>query len=196
LGGANNLGVVFKIAPAGKLTVLYSFDGTNGGEPLGPLVQGSDGNFYGTTASGGSGTGVVFKVTPTGALTVLHPLNGTTHGGLPESGVVQATDGNFYGVSTSGGMSTNCNGCGTIFRVTATGNYQVLYDFDNITGASPFDLLQHTNGLLYGGTYSGGTDSDKRKVGQELKVQRIFRFGMNDAKYLAGNTVNSYEEYC
>jgi uncharacterized repeat protein (TIGR03803 family) len=71
--GGTNGGVVFRITPAGKLTVLYNFDSTHGQFPFGPLVQGSDGNFYGTTVEGGSAnSGVVLKITPAGKLTVLH----------------------------------------------------------------------------------------------------------------------------
>ena len=73
---------------------------------------------------------------------------------------MQATDGNFYGVAAQGGNSSNCGsvGCGTIFRISPQGAFSVLYNFDRPTGASPFcTLLQHTNGILYGDTYSGGT---------------------------------------
>jgi len=106
-----NLGTVFKITPAGKITGLYSFDSTHGYSPLGPLAQGSDGNFYGTTEFGGTGLasgGVVFKITPAGALTVLHnfcSLAGCADGATPVSGLVVATDGNLYGTTTKGGSN-------------------------------------------------------------------------------------------
>ena len=154
-------GSIFKITAAGKPTVLYSFDNTHGEFPIGPLVQGNDGNFYGTALDGGAfGYGVVFKLTPAGKLTVLHNMNGTTDGGIPYAGLVQATDGNFYGANeSSGATSTNCpNGCGTVFKITAKGAFSVIYNFDLTTGQGPLTtLLQHTNGLLYGTTQSGGT---------------------------------------
>ena len=160
-GGASGQGTIIKISPTGKFTVLYTFDGTHGSLPLGLLVQGKDGNFYGTTVSGGANNnGVVFKMTPAGKLTVLHNMNGTTDGGTPFAGLVQATDGNFYGANTaSGAVSTNCpNGCGTVFRITPTGTFSVIYNFDQTTGQLPYTtLFQHTNGLLYGTTQSGGT---------------------------------------
>ena len=162
-GGANpNYGVVYKITASGKLTVIYNFDGTHGGQPFGPLVQGNDGNFYGTTTSFGSkGAGVVFKITPAGKLTVLHNINGTTDGTEPLAGLVQATDGNFYGSTIQGGNSTNCSGgCGTIFMISPIKPYpyKVLYNFDGTTGQSPqVTLIQHTNGTLYGDTQEGGT---------------------------------------
>ncbi len=156
--GGNNgsdAGVVFRITPAGKLTVLYNFDGgTHGGLPFGPLVQGSDGNFYGTTLSSTGPTGVVFKITSTGTFTVLHTMNGTTDGENPYAGLVQATDGNFYGVNSGGGSQ----GVGTIFKMSPKGSYSVLYNFDGTTGSTPdVTPVQHTNGVVYGDTRSGGT---------------------------------------
>src|ERR1019366_311443 len=70
VGGANNVGSVFKITTSGTLTTLHSFNGTDGREPSGWLVQGSDGNFYGTTSMGGAlGLGgTIFKITPSGTL--------------------------------------------------------------------------------------------------------------------------------
>jgi uncharacterized repeat protein (TIGR03803 family) len=157
VGGANtSYGEVFKVTASGQLTVIYSFDGTHGGEPYGPLVQGSDGNFYGTTLVGGSiGYGEVFRITAAGKLTVLHNLNGNTDGDQPFGGLVQATDGNFYGTTEVGGL-----GYGTIFQVNPTPPYpyKVIYNFDGNTAANPLvTLTQHTNGILYGDTLDGGT---------------------------------------
>jgi uncharacterized repeat protein (TIGR03803 family) len=150
-------GTVYKITPVGKLTVLYNFDTTHGSGPFGPLVQGGDGNFYGATSSGGTkGGGVVFSITGTGKLTVLHNINGTTDGADPRAGLVQATDGNLYGVNITGGSAN----LGTIFSISPIKPYpyKVLYNFDGTTGANPqVTLLQHTNGILYGDTYTGGT---------------------------------------
>jgi uncharacterized repeat protein (TIGR03803 family) len=156
--GGNNgsdAGVIFRITLAGKLTVLYNFDGgTHGGLPFGPLVQGDDGNFYGTTLSSTGPTGVVFKITPTGTFTVLHTMNGTTDGEFPYAGLVQATDGNFYGVNSGGGS----HGVGTIFKISPKGSYSVLYNFDGTTGSTPdVTPFQHTNGVVYGDTDLGGT---------------------------------------
>jgi uncharacterized repeat protein (TIGR03803 family) len=125
------------------------------------MVQGSDGNFYGTTTSGGStGGGVVFKITPAGKLTVLHNLNGTTDGRSPYGGLVLGNDGNFYGANAYGGtVNSSCsNGCGTFFKITSKGAYSVLYDFDSTTGATPETTpFQHTSGVVYGDTDVGGT---------------------------------------
>jgi uncharacterized repeat protein (TIGR03803 family) len=148
---------VYKIKPSGKLTVIYNFDFTHGYGPISPLVQGSDGNFYGTTFLGGSKrSGVIFKVTPTGKLTVLHNINGTTEGRSPAAGLALATDGKFYGVNYTNGTKFE----GTMFRISPKKPYpyKVLYTFDLTTGANPeTTLLQHTNGILYGDTQIGGT---------------------------------------
>jgi uncharacterized repeat protein (TIGR03803 family) len=163
-GGTSNAGVVFRLIPATrKLTVLYNFDGTHGAGPAGPLVQATDGNFYGTTTGGGtSNAGVVFKITPTGSLTVLHNMNGTTDGGSPWAGLVLASDTNVYGAAATGGDLTcnNGEGCGTLFKITPppTSTFSVLHNFEVTTGISPYVTpLQRTKGTVYGDTELGGT---------------------------------------
>jgi uncharacterized repeat protein (TIGR03803 family) len=150
-------GTVFKMTPAGKVTFIYEFDKTHGAGPIGPVIQGTNGNFYGTTSEGGtSGFGVVFKLTSAGVLTVLHNFNGTD-GKTPDAGLVQANDGNFYGVASAGGTL----GFGTIFKITSTGTFKVLYNFEKTHGATPeVTLFQHTNGILYGDTDRGGPNND------------------------------------
>jgi uncharacterized repeat protein (TIGR03803 family) len=102
-GGANGLGMVFKITPAGTFTTLHSFDDTDGSKPQAELVQATDGNLYGTTSSGGAnGQGTVFKITPAGTFTTLHSFD-ETDGAMPEAALVQGTDGNLYGTSGYGG---------------------------------------------------------------------------------------------
>jgi len=116
-GGVNGFGTVFKINTGGMLTSLYSFTaGEDGANPYAGLVRGSDGNFYGTTQSGGTngGVGTVFKMTPQGALTSLYSFTGGNDGANPEASLVQGRDGNFYGTTVSGGQ----DGAGTVFRLT------------------------------------------------------------------------------
>jgi uncharacterized repeat protein (TIGR03803 family) len=149
---SNTCGTVFKMSATGHVTFLHQFVQTDGAGPIGPVTQGSDGNFYGTTSEGGTGKlGVVFKMTSKGALTVLHSFAGTD-GQNPDGGVVQASDGNFYGTTSAGGTM----GHGTIFKVTSAGAFSRLYDFDNTHGGTPeVTMVQHTNGILYGDTYTG-----------------------------------------
>src|SRR5208282_3285952 len=90
-------------AQAQTLTTLHSFDGTDGASPYATLVQGFDGNLYGTTYSGGaSNNGTVFKITTGGALTTLHSFSGTD-GANPIAALVQANDGYLYGTTFGGG---------------------------------------------------------------------------------------------
>ena len=109
-GGTNGAGTVFKISTNGALTSLYSFTGGNdGGYPDAGLVQGSDGNFYGTTYYGGGRTtlrGTVFKISTNGALTSLYSFTGGNDGGYPDAGLVQGSDGNFYGTTVPAAART------------------------------------------------------------------------------------------
>ena len=175
-GGASHAcldgcGTVFEITPAGKLTTLYSFDGTDGSEPYAGLVQGTNGDFYGTTESGGAsdacsgGCGTVFKITPAGKLTTLHSFDGTD-GSEPYAGLVQATNGNFYGTTVYGGANMTCygGGCGAIFEITPAGKFTTLYSFCSQTnctdGANPYaGLVQATDGTFYETTGTGGAYS-------------------------------------
>ena len=118
----NLLGIVAAIITVGCITVsaqtlttLHSFNGGDGRSPEATLVQGSDGNFYGTTALGGAhAKGTVFRIDPTGSLTTLHSFSGSPgDGAVPVAGLVQGTDGNFYGTTALGGA----HGAGTVFNL-------------------------------------------------------------------------------
>jgi uncharacterized repeat protein (TIGR03803 family) len=154
-GGSNVFyGTVFKITPTGTLTTLYSFCSqsgcTDGSNPMAALVQASNGNFYGTTSTGGAnGGGTVFKITPSGKLTTLHSFNSTDY---PTARLVQATDGNFYGTTSGGGA----NGYGTVFKMTPSGTLTTLHSFDGTDGGLPLrGLVQASNGNFYGTTGGG-----------------------------------------
>lgn len=157
-GGTSDDGTVFKITPGGTETVLHAFakSGSDGEIPYAGLIQGSDGNFYGTTYFGGSGGyGTIFKVTPSGTETVLYSFAGGSDGEHPYAGVIQGSDGNFYGTTYFGGTSGN----GTVFRVTPSGSETVLYTFagGSTDGANPeAGLIQGSDGNFYGNTYLGG----------------------------------------
>jgi uncharacterized repeat protein (TIGR03803 family) len=176
--GLTGCGTVFKITPSGMLTTLYSFcsqtECADGSGPRAALVQGTDGNFYGTTEAGGANTnsectegcGTVFKITPSGTLTTLYSFcsdTGCTDGYGPLAGLIEGTDGNFYGTTEMGGANTNSEcteGCGTIFKITPSGTLSTLHSFDGTDGYLPIaGLVQDTNGEFYGTTYSGGLAS-------------------------------------
>jgi uncharacterized repeat protein (TIGR03803 family) len=160
-GGTGKSGTVFVInpnapLPTSPLTNIYSFTGGNdGGGPLAGLVQGSDGNFYGTTAFGGVGNlGTVFRINTNGALTTLYSFNGGNDGANPYAGLVQGSDGYFYGTTQSGGTN---GGEGTIFKISSTGDYSSLYSFSGNDGSNPQSgLVQGSDGSFYGTTVSGG----------------------------------------
>jgi uncharacterized repeat protein (TIGR03803 family) len=171
-GGANGTGTVFKAVTDGTVagttvTTLHPFAaapaGTNadGAQPLGSLVQGSDGNFYGTTLSGGSvSEGTIFKITSVGGFTTLYSFTFSNY--AVRGGLIQASDGNFYG--TSG--SDNNVGRGTVFKVVTNGTaagttVTTLYQFGNPPdGGAPADkLFEGSDGNFYGTTESGGLGS-------------------------------------
>ena len=112
---AYNWGTVFEITPGGTLTTVHEFNGGDGGHPEGTLIQGTDGNLYGTTTVGGANRyGTIFQISPAGVLTTLHSFGLGDGGSEPVAGLVQGTDGNFYGTTSSGGTSTG----GTIFQLS------------------------------------------------------------------------------
>jgi uncharacterized repeat protein (TIGR03803 family) len=177
LGGAQDKGTVFRITPAGSLTTLYSFCSvggsscTDGAEPFGGLVQGSDGNLYGTTEYGGSSTytfyaGTVFRLTPAGVFATLHSFctaaDSCPDGEAPASALVEASDGNFYGTTISGGSSGQAEGAGTAFRITPSGTLTTLHIFcessgDCADGANTSGLNLGSDGNLYGATSTGNS---------------------------------------
>jgi uncharacterized repeat protein (TIGR03803 family) len=170
-GGPNDDGIIYKITPSGSFSTLYTFcsqtDCHDGDYPEAGLILGSDGNFYGTTVSGGPnptvGGGTLYKITPSGTYTVLHNFCGEggascTDGSAPLT-FVQGSDGNFYGVTNSGGAYAY----GTIFKITPAGGFTKLYDFCSpanpcISDESPEPsaLVEGTDGNFYGVTGQDG----------------------------------------
>jgi uncharacterized repeat protein (TIGR03803 family) len=155
-GTVSTFGRVFKLV-SGLITVVHEFAGgaADGANPGAGLVQGNDGNFYGTTIFGGaSGSGTAFKMTPDGTLTVLNSFTGGFDGANPGAALVQATDGNFYGTTKVG-----ASGYGTVFKVTPAGTLTVVHTFTGgEDGAvSSAALIQAASGRLYGTTSFGGS---------------------------------------
>ena len=143
---------------AQTFTTLVNFNDTNGNMPVSvTLIQGTDGNFYGTTYLGGANDkGTVFKVTAEGVLTTLYSFcaqTGCPDGKWPINGLVQATNGNFYGVTGLGGA----NNYGTVFEITPEGTLTPLHSFNGADGSAAVGtLIQASNGNFYGTTYTGG----------------------------------------
>ena len=152
--GMRGAGTVFQVTPAGVLTNLYNFGGTDsdGGTPAAGLILGNDGNFYGTTPAFNSGFGTIFKITPTGAFTTLHSF-ASSEPYSPKGQLCLGTDGNFYGVGSAGGNGGN----GGVFKMTPDGTFTTLYLFKGADdGSSPVaGLIQGTDGNFYGTTTYG-----------------------------------------
>jgi uncharacterized repeat protein (TIGR03803 family) len=158
-GGTNFAGTVFELSASGTMLPIYSFAGTDdGANPMAGLVQGPDGNLYGTAYQGGVfDNGTVFKTTPMGALTALVALNIST-GDLPYAGLTLGRDGYFYGTTYQGGPGSR----GTAFKMSANGTLTTLYGFNNGVngGHVAAGLLQASDGNFYGTTYKGGASSN------------------------------------
>jgi len=158
-GGTSFSGGVFKVAPDGTETVLYSFTGgADGAFPEAALIRDSAGNLYGTTTQGGSDNiGVVFKVDPSGTETVLHSFTGGTDGVIPVGGLLRDAAGNLYGTTSQGGSSND----GILFKINPSGKETILHTFSGGTNDGKYptytSLLMDAEGNLYGVTEEGGS---------------------------------------
>ena len=162
--GANGCGVVFKIDPTGKETVLHTFSGKDGAYPYGTLLRDKEGNLYGTTEYGGdlncdkyqgSGCGLAFKVDTRGKETVLHVFRGgRTDGCNPYQNLTTDEAGNLFGTAPYCGASDQ----GTVFMLTKAGKETILHNFAGPDGAIPSGMLRDASGDFYGLTEGGGTE--------------------------------------
>jgi uncharacterized repeat protein (TIGR03803 family) len=177
-GSGCGAGTIFRLTHQGLLTTLYSFcnqaDCTDGVGPDAPPLQGSDGNFYGTTSAGGLsgcggyGCGTVYKLTASGTLTTLYRFCNAANcadGIAPFASLVEGPDWNFYGTTSGVEAGGNpSNGGETVFKITPTGNLTTLYTFCSQTnctdGSAPSSaLLLASDGNFYGTTNTGGANS-------------------------------------
>ena len=200
-GGDNvNQGVVFKLSPSGKETLLHSFTGgADGGVPLGSVVLDPAGNVYGTAQYGGaSGIGVVFKIDSLGNQTVLHSF-ARTDGAYPAAGVILDSEGNCYGTTEQGGAF----GYGVVFELDPLGNETVLHSFTGGSdGRNPLgSVLRDPAGNLYGTTSGGGTPGgcDCNGCGVVYKVDPsgnqtvLHAFAGADGSFPSSNLVSDSE---
>jgi|HubBroStandDraft_5_1064220.scaffolds.fasta_scaffold00761_2 uncharacterized repeat protein (TIGR03803 family) len=163
-GGTSGFGTVFKMNLAGTVTILQSFSqfDSNGAEPMGALIQASDGNLYGTCYSGGANdSGTVFRLSTSGNFTKIYDFTVADVGVYPKTGVIQASDGNLYGVTPGGGI-----GLGSIYQLTLGGVATAEASFGNASGNFPEGgLVQGSDGNFYvtsssaGGSSNGVTDA-------------------------------------
>jgi uncharacterized repeat protein (TIGR03803 family) len=142
-------GTIFRSDLEGQVTTIHQFVGADGQNPRAPLLQASDGNFYGTAyAGGGYGYGLVFQLTPAGAFTPLHHFN-HADGALPEGRLVEGLDGRLYG--TTAGTNEN-HDYGTVFGMAKTGAFESLHAFTSASGTPRTALVFGADGALYGTT--------------------------------------------
>ena len=174
---APGCGVVFKVDPTGKETVLYTFTGgADGYAPYGDLLRDEAGDLYGAASNGGDvsgscgdtllnatgflGCGTIFKLDSAGKFRVLHTFHGVDGGPFPDGWLIQDNAGNLYGMSGNGGDLSACSGlgCGVVFKVDRNGKETVLYSFTGgADGAETFaGVVRDEEGNLYGTTYFGG----------------------------------------
>jgi uncharacterized repeat protein (TIGR03803 family) len=158
-GGTDSVGVVFSVAPDGRVSVVHDFTQADGGLPRN-LIRASDGNLYGTTVIGGSQSrGTVFRITPSGAFNTVHTFAGPD-GDMPSEGVVEGADGLLYGTTQSGGST---NG-GVVFRLDpSVDSITTLYTFpDEVFYNTSRSLLRASNGAIYLTTWESGVASVSR----------------------------------
>jgi uncharacterized repeat protein (TIGR03803 family) len=184
-------------SPAQTFTNLVNFAGTNGENPFYvSLVQGTDGNFYGTTMLGGAyGRGLIFSVTSDGSLTTVHSFHHSTGGAYLYAGLVLATDGDFYGITEAGGAY----GRGTFFKINSAGMLTTLYSFSHhfpqraLQSAGP---IQAKDGNFYGISYGGGTYGYgtvfKLTPGGKLTILHSFT-GRADGQHPSGGLVEGMD---
>jgi uncharacterized repeat protein (TIGR03803 family) len=169
-------------APSQTFTNLITFDGTDGEFPAASLIQGIDGNFYGTTLKGGAyNGGTVFKITPGGKFATLYSFCANPGANCPDGsnpgGLVLATNGMFYGTTQYGG--TTGVGAGTIFQITSAGDLKTLYSFCSQANCADGEepggpLLLGENGKLYGTTPLSGSNGYPTSVIFEITTAGAF----------------------
>ena len=178
--GAGNPGI-FRMTPTGEISTVYKYcpKCAEGSDPSPPIL-GSDGNLYGVSKFGGNatGSGTVYKLSLEGKITILYtfcPNSGCADGQYPV-GLVLASDGNFYG-STELGGATNGGQSGTIFRISPTGEFELLYTFCSLANCadgqgSSTPPIQGSDGNLYGTAPFGGANG--RGVVYQLTTAGVY----------------------
>ena len=173
-------GMAFKVASDGTVTTIHYFTGTDGRQPQGQLVQGADGNLYGTTVYGGANDGgTIFEMTTAGVVTTLYTFG---YGGNPAGGLIIGADGNFY-----------CAAYDWIFKMTPQGQTSLVHTFGNVEGfAALAPLMLANDGNYYGTTTSGAASGSGSifRMTPDGTVTNIHSFySSTDGSYPSGKLV-------
>lgn len=188
------------------MTTLWSFTGINGDYPRARLMQGSDGNFYGTTASYYNSGDTLFRITPAGSLTNLVVFSGTNapYGRGSYGSLLQLADGSLVGTTYLGGEAWNPAGRGTIFQFRTNGVFSGLisFFFNGTNGAGPHaGLIQTRDGSLYGTTtgssqfsgqyYGFTTNGTVFRISPEGNFTTVFFFNGTNGAFPSGNLLQA-----
>ena len=193
-GNGATCAAIFKLTSSGVLTTLNSFSSAT---TVNPLMQASDGNFYGTgyiqqanscvSGSASVTCGMVFQVTPAGVMTTLYKFS-LTDGAYPTGSLVQGEDGSLYGVTIFGGTGScpggSPSGCGTFFKITPAGVLTTLHSFTPTEAITPLGVLLATDGNFYGYSVQGGCCGTILKITPSGSVAIIHGFtGGKDGEF-------------
>jgi uncharacterized repeat protein (TIGR03803 family) len=171
---------VYRYQLNGTFTTIYNFNAAQSSYVVGQVIQGSDGNLYGTTFFGGSTScGTIFKMTTKGVLLWTYSFTCGLEGGGPDSALLQASDGNYYGTTTGGSSSSPW---GAVYKLDQGGNVSALHTFSFADGALPIaGLTQGTDGNLYGTTSEGGSGNNPAGTLFQIttggKFKSLYTFG-------------------
>jgi uncharacterized repeat protein (TIGR03803 family) len=184
-------GTVFKISPAGILSTVVSFTGTNGAAPRSTLHRDASGNLFGTTSADYVGPtlerygSTVFKIGQDESFSTVASFT-PIQGMAPRAGVVSDPDGNLYGTTSSYGDSLR----GSVFRVSPAGQVDILANFNGNNGSTPYGgLVRDAAGNLYGTTREGGAQDAGTvfKITPEGAFQTIVHFDLNNGRWPEGD---------
>ena len=196
-GGSSNDGIVFKINPHGKETILHTFTGsaTDGKYPTyGSLLMDAQGALYGVTEEGGrAGGGILYKLSKSGKLTILHSFTGGTADGCNVLGTpFRDAAGNFYGTTSSCGTSS----LGTVWKVSRNGKEKLLHSFSGGASDGEYPLagvVVDASGNVYGTTETGGASNfgTVYKVSKSGQFSLLHSFDGTDGKFVYAGLVQN-----
>jgi uncharacterized repeat protein (TIGR03803 family) len=193
-GGKLGGGTVFKMTSGGQVTILHDFPSKSAKEgvmPMGGVVEGKDGKFYGVTFSGGQeNLGTIYVLKQTGKTQTLHSFRAIENIAFPCDGMTMAFDRSLYGTAAACKDGT-CAGS-AIFELTAKGDFKVLHAFDPATDGTEASgaLFLDTNGLLYGLTESGGPNGGGTAYSFDNGLAPFA--SLSPASGAVGDTINVY----